>query len=339
LLVEREIHPRHKPCGDQLGPGSWETLDALGVASRVGALPHAPLARLLIEKPGGATSAVPLVGDGRRCVALPRCAFDALLMEVATNSGAAVRQGTRLRAVVRSGRLWTLDTDDGSHFARHLVAADGRNSPVCRLLRIAPPIQLGRVAVQAHAPLAPGLGDSALLCLREHGYASVTPVGGGQMNVCLVTPPRYLQALRSWAEGRFGIEPQSTGWHTVAPLGRGPVAFVQQGGALLVVGDAARVVEPVAGEGIHLALRSGELAAAALVEAVREPGNAPAAFRHFSAGARRLYRRQRWANPVARAATTRPGFGSALLAAGRRIPRLIPGFAARAARRRQVKDC
>jgi flavin-dependent dehydrogenase len=326
LLIDREIHPRDKPCGDRLGPGAWETLEALGLAPRVRALPHAPLARLLIESPGGETSAVALAGAGQCCLALARSGFDALLMEAATNSGATVRQGVRLRAAVRSGRLWTLDTDGGSHFAHHLVAADGRNSTVCRLLRIAPPIALGRVAVQAYAPLSPGLGDSALLCLRDQGYASVTPVGGGRMNVCLVTPPRHLQALRSWAEGRFGIDRGATGWHTVAPLGRGPVASVQQSGALLVVGDAARVVEPVAGEGIQLALRSGELAAAALVEAVGEPGHVAAAFQRFSAAARQAYRQAQRANLVARLATARPVVGRALLAAGRRIPRLFPSL-------------
>jgi flavin-dependent dehydrogenase len=42
------------------------------------------------------------------------------------------------------------------------------------------------------------------------------------------------------------------------------------GAGFLLVGDAARVTEPVTGEGIFLALRSGQLAATTIAAALRE---------------------------------------------------------------------
>src|SRR5437660_12402098 len=43
VLFEREKFPREKVCGDCLNPACWPVLRRLGVAERVGDLPHATL--------------------------------------------------------------------------------------------------------------------------------------------------------------------------------------------------------------------------------------------------------------------------------------------------------
>ena len=77
---------------------------------------------------------------------------------------------------------------------------------------------------------------------------------------------------------------------------------------MLLVGDAARVVEPFTGEGIYYALRSGELAAAAI--------GAQDSWR-YAAAHRRLYAGRLWINLLARTAVLYPRLATSLL-------RLVP---------------
>ena len=70
------------------------------------------------------------------------------------------------------------------------------------------------------------------------------------------------------------------------------------------MGDAARVVEPFTGEGIYYALRSGELAAEAIVS------NQSHAYR---AAHRKLYAGRLWINRLARTAVLHPRLTSNLL--------------------------
>ena len=70
------------------------------------------------------------------------------------------------------------------------------------------------------------------------------------------------------------------------------------------MGDAARVVEPFTGEGIYYALRSGELAAAAIAA-----NNLP----RYAAEHRQLYAGRLWINTLARVAVEHPRLTSTLL--------------------------
>ena len=57
--------------------------------------------------------------------------------------------------------------------------------------------------------------------LKER-YAGYTTVGGGHVNLCLVSKPAGIPALKNWAEARFKITPRQA-WHTITPLARDAV--------------------------------------------------------------------------------------------------------------------
>ena len=143
-----------------------------------------------------------------------------------------------------------------------LVAADGRNSTVARLCNLLPRGAKERIALQTHLPLPRDFGDRVVLQFLPEGYSGQAPVGDGQLNLCLVSTPNKISALRHWAEARFGISREHA-WRTITPLTRAPIAAADR--SLFLVGDAARVVEPFTGEGIYYALASGELAAKAII--------------------------------------------------------------------------
>ncbi|MGI8821660.1 MAG: NAD(P)/FAD-dependent oxidoreductase [Chthoniobacterales bacterium] len=317
LLLEREKFPREKVCGDCLNPACTPVLERLGVAAAVRALPHGSLDRVDFVAIGGRTVSVPLPAGAE--IAVKRSLFDQLLMERAAAAGAEVRDGVTVSSLSRPEARtasWKLTANGGAIHARMLVAADGRNSTIARLLGLLPRIAKERVGLQTHLPLPADFGARVVLQFLREGYSGQAPVDDETLNVCLVGRPEKIPALRLWAETRFAVAPNHA-WRTITPLCRAAIAPAH--GRAFLIGDAARVVEPFTGEGIYYALRSGELAAEALAR-----GDEAVATRDYAAAHWQLYRGRLWVNRLARAAVLSPRATSILLGGGL-LPRPLLG--------------
>jgi geranylgeranyl reductase family protein len=322
VLLEREIFPREKVCGDCLNPSCWPIFRRLGLAERVRTLPHGVLDRVEFIGIGGRTLSVALPASDDAEIAVKRSQFDQLVMTRARELGATVCEGitvTALLAPKATTPNWTIAAANRTFESRMLVAADGRNSTIARLCRRLPRSAKERIALQTHLPLPPGFGDRVVLQFLREGYSGQAPVGDGQLNLCLVSVPSRMPAMRHWAEARFGIS-RDHPWRTITPLTRAPITAGDR--SLLLVGDAARVVEPFTGEGIYYALASGELAAEALVAQHNGRDGAEMAANYCAAHAR-LYRGRLWINRLARAAVLSPRVASAILEMARFQPALL----------------
>ena len=275
-------------------------LERLGVDGEVRAAPHGKLSRVdFIDVDGRAVSAPLPVGENAE-IAIKRSLLDQILLRRARSLGAEVREGETLLSV-RRNEHWEISTRQSEEIARVLVAADGRNSTVAQMCDLMPRKGRDRVALQTHVPLPRNFGDRIVLRLLREGYSGQAPVGDGLLNLCLVSRPKDLPAIKRWAEQEFAISVDH-GWRTIAPLARAALPPGQP--ALLLVGDAARVVEPFTGEGISYALRSGELAATAI-----RAGD----HRQYSAAHRELYAGRLWINALARHAVEHPRLTTRLL--------------------------
>jgi len=302
LILEKGIFPRDKVCGDCLNPGCWPVFEQLGVAREVLASPHLPVSRVTFAGADGRRVSFPLKGGEAGEIAMARRILDSILLRRSAEAGAEVCQDMTLRALSRDpAGLWLIEAGDRSFTARRLVAADGRNSTVARLLGVAPAARRDRVGLQAHVPTPAGLGGGIELHLLPDGYCGVAPVGGGLTNFCLVAAPRRLDALKSAVCARFAIPPGQE-WRAIAPLARAPVGPLRDG--VVYIGDAARVVEPFTGEGIYYALHSARLAAGHIVAGSLD---------EYPAAHAALYRRRLWINRLARWAVTHPRAGALLL--------------------------
>ena len=302
LVLEKNRFPRDKVCGDCLNPGCWPLLEELGLAHAVLALPHAPLREVAFIAPNGRRFAFPLESAGPGEIAITRRSFDALLLRRARTLGAEVCENSSLQHLSKDpAGLWHIETSGSRFTARTLIAADGRNSTVARLLNAAPKARRDRIGLQTHLSSRAASTGAVELHFLPEGYCGVAPVGEGLTNICLVAPAARLERLKSRVEQRFQI-PSAQEWHSIAPLARAPIGPLVDG--VLYLGDAARVVEPFTGEGIYYALASASAAARHLVA-----GTVPA----YPASHALLYRRRLWINRLARWAVTHPHSGALAL--------------------------
>jgi flavin-dependent dehydrogenase len=323
LLLEREVFPREKVCGDCLNPACGPILRRLQLVERVRTLPHGVLDRVDFLAISGRMLTVTLPAGDEAEIAVKRSLFDQLIMRRARELGATISEGSTVTALTAPGaarRNWAITIAGATYESRTLVAADGRNSTVARLCNLLSRGAKERIALQTHLPLPHDFGNRVVLEFRPEGYSGQAPVGTDELNLCLVSVPRKMPALRNWAEARFGISREHP-WRTITPLRRAPIAAAHR--SLFLVGDAARVVEPFTGEGIYYALASGELAANAIIAQHKGGDEAETAATAYSAAHAKLYRGRLWINQLARAAVLSPRIASAFLEMARFQPALL----------------
>jgi flavin-dependent dehydrogenase len=156
-----------------------------------------------------------------------------------------------------------------------------------------------------------------VLQFLPEGYSGQAPVNGEELNLCLVGKAGDTDRLKRWAADIFGIAPTHP-WRTIAPLARASLGPARD--RLFLIGDAARVVEPFTGEGIYYAMRSGELAARAIVAILRDE-NDEMAVTQFANAHRKMYAGRLWINQLARTAVVSPRLGSAFIG----LTKIYPG--------------
>jgi len=322
IILEREKFPREKVCGDCLNPACWPVLRRLEMAERVRQLPHGILHSVEFIAIRGRKIVVDLPSGEESEIAVKRSLFDDLLLRRAGELGAHICEETTVSALSKRANNdgWRIETSGGRIFAaKTLVGADGRNSTVARLCNLLPRPSRERVALQAHIPLPADFGNRLVLQFLPEGYSGQAPVNREELNVCLVSNPSNMPALRRWAEKQFSLQ-QNHQWRTITPLTRAALAPARQN--LFLVGDAARVVEPFTGEGIYYALRSGELAAQAIVKVIHGKCDVDPVTEYAEAHAA-MYRGRLWVNQLSRAAVLAPRFASLFVHLARVQPSIL----------------
>ena len=318
ILIEREKFPREKVCGDCLNPQCWPIIRRLQLEERVRALPHGVLNRVEFISLRGRKLAIELPRGENAEIAVKRSLFDGLLLGRARELGVEVHDATTLTALEKHGRSWKLTTREGNEIrASILIGADGRNSTVARFMNLLPRVAKERIALQAHIPLPRQFGNRIVLQWLPGGYSGQAPANDRELNLCLVGRPGSVGALQDWAKKQFGL-PAGQPWRSITPLTRTAVPPAHD--SLLLVGDAARVVEPFTGEGIFYAMRSGEIAAAAAAKLIREKSSE--AEREYARLHAAIYRGRLWINVLARLAVVSPQIGSAFF----EVARFHPSF-------------
>ena len=248
-----------------------------------------------------------------RGLRLDRRRFDTDLRAAGIAAG-AVHRPADVVAVARAGEDWIVELDDGG-VARTawIVDATGRRASIARLLgqtrrRAAPLVALYRTGMpERNADL-----DRTIIEARPDGWIYAGRLGSGRWVFGYHTGSR--EAARLMSNGGEEIFAGAPGLGAllgpvrfdagvVALDARGCVLDTPCGAGWISCGDAALSFDPIAGQGLFNALRSGMAAAEVVAGALAgraEPGgyiDEMAQVAHIYAGRRReLYRaEQRWA--------------------------------------------
>jgi geranylgeranyl reductase family protein len=300
-LVDKASFPRDKACGDLIGPRGVALLQDLGLRvpseRRVGEmLVVGPRGRLVVL-PARAGRTYPDHG-----LVVPRHRFDASLREAAIEAGADPITG-RVRIVRVEDVGAALSLDDGRVLEGEvIIGADGATSVVAEgaALQDAGAVLWGF----AHRGYVEQEVDRPVIALWDEapgrgfpGYAWLFPGLDGLANVGVGLG---LGSVRSGASRavasfdhvvrhltRLGLLGAAVdgrrlgGWLKMGIVGTRPAR-----GRVLLVGDAAGMVNPLQGEGIAPAMASGRAAADAVLA---DPARAAQTYRRWVAATHQSY--------------------------------------------------
>ncbi len=297
LLVERQPLPRHKTCGggvpmiaanvlklQELTDLAADSFVELTVNHLMCTYNFANEHLLPVNSEGGNQTGIWMV---------QRSIFDYALVKRAQTAGAVVQDGTRLTTLDadRAGEVDVTVTRNGQqehHRARYVVGADGANGIVARLSGVRPTRSVA-IAAEAEVPYnwkssstkvrpdvihlefgdVPG-GYSWLFPKNDHInagaglFSELAPHHTSPQSTkdllqnCILKYLDHAEIPHDKSNLRYHFHP--------LPLWNGKHSLQNRRNTVLLAGDAAGLVNPIFGDGILHALRSGELAAKCILE-------------------------------------------------------------------------
>ncbi|SRR5579884_502213 len=268
LVLEKEAHPRHKSCGGGLSARILPYLDA-----DLKQVIEREIRQIVFRrqhKEVSFTSADPVA----YLVVRPR--FDAYLVEKAREAGAEVREKTPMLDWRACSDGIEVQRRAGRDTASFLIGADGATSRVARKLYPSWRKHLA-FSVEAEAPLRSKAETVWIDLAVPRGYGWIFPkasgaaIGVADFKAKAERPKeRYFEFLKrysSFLPGDGKVEPNGC---TIPIYRRASPPLAR--GRVLLIGDAAGLVDPLFGEGIFYAVRSGQMAAQAIANAWTQRG-------------------------------------------------------------------
>jgi flavin-dependent dehydrogenase len=294
--VDKAAFPRDKACGDIVGPRALQVLSELAVPRPRGGR---DVGNILVLGPNGRRVRLPssegLTYPGHGTV-VTRVDFDSLLHHAAVEQGATPLHGRADEPLWEGERLDGYRMDGGREVrADFVIGADGATSHVARTAGLvdARRVLWGfavRTYVQSFVelPVISFWEPSRWRAFPGYGWAFPGAAGGANVGIGVATladraaGARAARALPAFLGHlhRHDVLGEPTQDEAARHLGgwlkMGMVGTLPAQGRILLVGDAAGLVNPLQGEGIAQALGSGRLAAEAIV---RAPGDAAGRYR------------------------------------------------------------
>lgn len=341
-ILDKEEFPREKLCGDFINPSNRPILRTLGVEREILCCAHQKVTAFRLSSPAEDEVECPLPSKDHEGfgLGLSRAALDHVLVRKARSDGAELLEGYKVSGLKRATRGWSIEAEGAngteSFSARILIGADGRNSRVAHRLGLtgAPPRQGRAAAFQLRLRCPGGVGGRVEIHLFPGGYGGLVGLGGDLVNLCFAVDRDRLSDYRSLDRLLELCLPENPHLKRILAVGERlgearstyPVYFSPRrsyGDGVLLVGDAARVSEPVTGEGIFHALKSAQLAAAAVDQAFRHGDFSAARLRGYETACRREFRLRRGVNALIRALIYRPALATPLIRFSTKRGRLL----------------
>lgn len=301
-IIEKKEFPREVLCGEFLSREVLEILTDLGLREQFLRLNPNPISsfRYCPEYPRTFSAILPFTGYG-----LKRGAFDMLLLHAAQNAGAEVIQPAAVELIDRidSGFELKVKIGDSVRSIRcaQVIIAYGKYNVLDKTLRRRSghsPSSLN--GIKFHVPkdlFVDFPGNEIQIFTTEGLYCGVNSVNDGTVTVCFLEKrspkdlrPRERLAQLIKTNRHFGkiVAPDFTAALESLPIyGTSNIYFGNRSiteNGMMMIGDAASVIAPLAGDGIGMAMQSGKLAAESFQEARRRDLSSETMLRRYSEG-------------------------------------------------------
>ncbi len=295
LMVDKATFPREKVCGDGLTPRAVKALWDMGIDTsdpgfaRTGYLRTYGADGYKLDLPWPTIRSFPSFG-----LVMSRFDFDHLLAQKAVKAGATFQQGVEATEARQEGGWVTgavLKDADGNERevrARYVIAADGASSKLGGRLGVTrdPTRALGIAArryYRSPRPFEPVLEAFLTLpggggFMPGYGWVFFLPDGVLNVGAGLMSTFKQFQGVSAQKVFDTFVQALPPEWelteeNALGPVRSGPLptGLNRRPSAvpgMLLVGDAAGMVNPFNGEGISSAMESGQLAAELTAEAL-----------------------------------------------------------------------
>ena len=299
LILDKEVFPRDKACGDMITENVANHVTKLEAADKLDRMSMF-MNKMLLVSGSGNEALVPF-----ECYGTKRRDFDQLMLETAQSWGAEFRPGCRVVGLIRErgvicGVRVICGGIESELRAKVVIGADGAFSVTAKeagLMKEAPEaMSIGmsayfegvrfdrNIAIGQYSAYGAVFFDPAV----RPGYIWVFPSGDGGVlrghcNVGMVVD--YTDGARPDSEG---LEERFKKWlagstrassllgsaKQITPWQRGKLTYLTQNmkktaDGLILIGDAASVMEPLRGDGLSAAADSARAAADTAWEALK----------------------------------------------------------------------
>lgn len=273
LLIEKERFPRYKPCGGFLSPRVLRQFD-FDIEGIIDSTVSEVKFTFKSKDPFSIASTYPIG------YLVMRDSFDHLLCRKAQEAGAEFYEGRRVVGFRQDTEGVDIAMMEGEPVrCRYLVGADGARSMVRSSLYPGVTQKAG-MAMTGEGCWATGFQGRLMPVHLDFGgvpsgYGWVFPKGNfASVGIGVLRPSKGTK-LRSQFEhfvesmsNTLGMTMEKACFHPLPTFYGDDLPRAK--GRVLLVGDAANLMDPLTGEGIYYAVRSGKMAAEAIVTAIKQ---------------------------------------------------------------------
>jgi flavin-dependent dehydrogenase len=311
-VIEKKEFPREVLCGEFLSREVSDILTELGLREQFLLLKPNPISsfRFCPEYRRTFSAPLPFTGYG-----LKRGAFDMLLLQAAQQVGAVVIQPAAVDRIVQTGSGFEVNMVDRTEaktiLCKHVITAYGKYNVLDKTIRRIPPHRFSSLhGIKFHVPkhlFVNYPGNEIQIFTTEQLYCGVNIVNEETATVCILEKrsredrhPRERLADLINTNRHFR---QIVHTDFVAAIGSFPIygtsniyfgkkSLFENG--MMMIGDAAQVIAPLAGDGIGMAMQCGKLAAESIEEGRKKNLCSDEIMHHYSQRWHSAFHRRLW---------------------------------------------
>jgi flavin-dependent dehydrogenase len=272
LVIEKEVYPRHKVCGEYISMESKPFLESLGLPLDSMALPR--IDQLKVTDVKGTVLHAALLPGG---FGVSRYKLDAALAELAIAAGVQLLSKTKADQVTFDKEVFTVQAQQQHFTARVVCGAWGKRSNIDirwqrNFIQAQKKSLNNYVGIKYHIQYPWPDGVIALHNFQD-GYCGISNIEEGKTCLCYLTRASNLQ---QWGNDIKQMEQQVlmqnphlkqifTGAQFLwsSPLAISQISFQkkeQVADHVLLLGDAAGLITPLCGNGMSMAFHASKLA-------------------------------------------------------------------------------